>query len=690
MATLEKIRSKSVILFVIIIVALLAFILGDFLTSSRSLTGPGTTAAKVAGQKIDIQQFNNRVEQQRQAMQAQGYADIDNVQLQNQVMEQMIYKALVDKEIKDLGITVTDSELSQAMTGDNPLPQVVQMVRQAGFNTPAEFYDVAYNPGKYGIPAQYASQYQQAWVDLENQVVENLLQQKLINLFTGALTANDLDAHSYYDDNAHTAKIAYARKEFSSVADDDVEITADDMRDIYNSRKNRYLLKEETRPVQYIAVDILPSEADKQAAQVEVEEALEALRRQPGTEGVSGNLNFVVNRNSQPRESLSPTLKNEIDSLTADNVRLVSLRNNVYTIAKLINTYSDVDSITVDMVAISGEAAHRDSVVNLLNNGVAIDSLIAQGLIDDSMVDQTVYVPATGALAETLTTSPLNQFVMPEIAATPEGGNAYRVTKRNQPVTFYDVAEITYRVDPSPVTVNELRNSLKAYADTNNTAQLFAANANTAGYIALPAQVTGSSLSIGNLKETRGAAKWAMNAKKGQVSHVYGDEQTGKFIIVAVNDIYDGGYVPARDADLTRELTNLARARKKGDKLLADYDGKAGSLDEYAALMQTAVDTTNVTFGQNAVRGLAYGQSNLLARAAAAKPGELVGPFVTDNAVIVFNVVERQDTPREYDYQNDAMMFNQQMGATMLGRSIFEILVGRDKVTNNLQKFYAE
>ncbi len=42
MATLEKIRSKSVILFVIIIVALLAFILGDFLTSAAPTLAPAT------------------------------------------------------------------------------------------------------------------------------------------------------------------------------------------------------------------------------------------------------------------------------------------------------------------------------------------------------------------------------------------------------------------------------------------------------------------------------------------------------------------------------------------------------------------------------------------------------------------------------------------------------------------------
>ena len=63
MATLEKIRSKSVILFTVIIVALLAFILGDALTSSRSFFGPGTTAAEISDRKIDIQEFNRQVEQ---------------------------------------------------------------------------------------------------------------------------------------------------------------------------------------------------------------------------------------------------------------------------------------------------------------------------------------------------------------------------------------------------------------------------------------------------------------------------------------------------------------------------------------------------------------------------------------------------------------------------------------------------
>lgn len=51
MATLEKIRKRSVLLLVIIGAALVAFIIGDFLNSGRNIFGDGTTVAKVDGEK---------------------------------------------------------------------------------------------------------------------------------------------------------------------------------------------------------------------------------------------------------------------------------------------------------------------------------------------------------------------------------------------------------------------------------------------------------------------------------------------------------------------------------------------------------------------------------------------------------------------------------------------------------------
>ena len=83
MATLEKIRSKSVLLLVIIGVALLAFIIGDFFTSGRTFFGTGTTVAKVGGQKIDIQEFQRQMETANQSAQQSGQK-IDQALLQQQ------------------------------------------------------------------------------------------------------------------------------------------------------------------------------------------------------------------------------------------------------------------------------------------------------------------------------------------------------------------------------------------------------------------------------------------------------------------------------------------------------------------------------------------------------------------------------------------------------------------------------
>ncbi len=123
MATLEKIRKKSTLLLVVVGVALLAFIIGDFFTSGRTLFGTGTTIAKVGDRKIDVQDFQRRNEEASQQMQQQQpNSKIDPAVMQAQVLQSMIQESLLDEEMNRLGITVTDAELSKAMTGANAHP----------------------------------------------------------------------------------------------------------------------------------------------------------------------------------------------------------------------------------------------------------------------------------------------------------------------------------------------------------------------------------------------------------------------------------------------------------------------------------------------------------------------------------------------------------------------------------------
>ena len=103
MATLEKIRKRSVLLIVIIGAALLAFILGDALTNGRTLFGNGTTVAQLGDAKVDISEYQQRLEMLQAAN-----PDADGQELSQMVISQLIEEKLLDNAADRLGIEVSD------------------------------------------------------------------------------------------------------------------------------------------------------------------------------------------------------------------------------------------------------------------------------------------------------------------------------------------------------------------------------------------------------------------------------------------------------------------------------------------------------------------------------------------------------------------------------------------------------
>lgn len=688
MATLEKIRSKSVLLLVIIGAALLAFIIGDFFTSGRTFFGTGTTIAKVGDQKVDVQEFQRRVQEEAQQAQARGMK-VDNAVLQQQVLNSMIAEKLFDQEIKDLGLVVTDQELTEMMVGKNS-QYVDRMVQQDGMPDAATLHDMAYNPTKYGMQQAQAQQLQQYWVSLERNIERMLLQQKFQNLFAGTLVANDLDAKALYDDNAATAHIIYAKKDYSSLKDEDFEVSESDINSIYNDEKNRYVLSEPQRVVNYIAVNIVPSEADVLAGQKKVEDAIVALNSQPEIQGLSEMPEFVVERAkmSQTDVDKQARLKAALDSLSVGRATLVAKNGDDYSITKLLGKTQEVDRIKLDFLAVQGTKAQVDSLVNLLNSGASLDSVAASPLVAQSQKDMEVslidanYAP----LKEVVADRPTGLYFTPDTIA--EGGRIFRVSERTAPVTVYELANVSFTTEPSNATINELESSLQQYITTNKNSKEFIENAQEAGYTTFPAVVSASTPMVGNLNESHSAVAWAMDAKKGEVSPIFGDIQTGRFLAVALSDIYDGGYTPVRDSQIHTILETRARNDKKAAKLIADYQGKANDVAGYAKLMGAQVDTTTVNFGQYMVPGLGMNEGAVLGKVANASKGALVGPMKANNSVIVFQVTEIDNEGRPFNVEESSIRYAQQRGAARMMNVLDRILIGNQKVKNNMNTFY--
>ena len=685
MSTLEQIRQRPVLIISILGVALLLFILtavdrpGELFTDSH-------TVAKVDGEKIDYLEFQKRVEQQQEQMQQRGYTNVDVAQVQEYVLQQMVNESLLKKEFERLGLTVTDTELSQAMLGATPSPYVQQMVQSMGIPSAQLLYEAAFNPTKSGVTPEQAPQFQSAWAELEKNTEEMMLQQKFMALFAGTLTANKLDAKALYEDNATTSTIVYAKKDLSTLKDADFTPTDAEINDLYNQEKNRYRINEKQVVINYIAVDVVPSTDDLAAAQREVEDAIVGLRMNEGTDAVASNGKFYVNRVSTTEASLAPALKKAVPSMAKDSVAMISFIDNQYTIAKLLDVTTSIDSVLVD-VAFINETADADSVIARLNTGASkIDMGDAIAQSQDSMW-VSLLDPGIAQFKDQIATAETGSYFKPEGA---QNGMTMRVRSRKAPVAVYDVAEITYDVVPSNATIQKLNGDLRKYLDDNTTAAKFTSEATKAGYSALSAIVTPSTLSINGIQESRGAAKWALDAKKDQVSGVFNNDRDSRLLAVAVNDVYDGKFVPATNETVRNYLTNKVMNRKKAEKIIADYNGKGKSVAEYAAAMQVKADTTQVTFGQPYVRNFPMYESALQANVAVAKKGELVGPVALNQSVVVFTVTDVTAPSREFDYKNDAMVFNQREGVASFQRTLPAVLLGNKKVENKIQKFYSD
>lgn len=133
MATLNKIRSKAGLLVVIIGVALLAFIVGDFLNSGHTFYAMNQNkVAVVNGTNIGVEEFQERVKVRTDELQQmygqrgmtlpEGYVS----RINQEVYDQMVNEILLSEELEELGIVVSKEELADLLSGDNISPQVRQ------------------------------------------------------------------------------------------------------------------------------------------------------------------------------------------------------------------------------------------------------------------------------------------------------------------------------------------------------------------------------------------------------------------------------------------------------------------------------------------------------------------------------------------------------------------------------------
>ena len=336
------------------------------------------------------------------------------------------------------------------------------------------------------------------------------------------------------------------------------------------------------------------------------------------------------------------------------------------------------------MVTVQGDKKAQDSIMNILNSGKAFAEVLdGKTVTGEQNVWQVLLNVADSIKAKVLGGG--NGY----FPLTANNNMAYLVKVNNKvaPKNIYNIAYITHKVIPSVKTVNELRDNLQAFINENNTSELLETKAVAAGYQPMQCVVYSTTPQINGIINTRKAVQWLFGAEKGSVSPIFDKENKDKMVVVALDDVYEGEYLPVKDAQVNMMLSQVVRADKKGDALVEKYNGKATDLEGYAKLMESKVDTAQVTFGQPFIPGLGMSENAFVASVTTAKENELNGVVKGNSAVYVYKVIKHDRTQRTPGQEIDRQ-FSMSRGSSAVMQNVEGILRKATTVENNMIKFF--
>lgn len=724
MATLEKIRSKSVLLLIVIGVALLAFIIGDFFNSSRTLFGPDQSIAKIDGDEIDPQEFQNR----KQSRQTSGNSDEERAYDDQSLLMQIVMERLQDEEYDNLGLTVTDEELNAAVNGNDHAFADMLAFQYAGqylgiqVPSASQLYDITNNPTKYGYSQENAAALKKLWLNFEEFLTKQLIDMKFSAMLEGTMAANKLDVAQMYEDSNTGYMISYVKKAYG--VNPDIKVTDAEIQKAWETDKAQYQLDEETRLINLIAVPIVPSVEDEEAARTLMAEVVEGLSTTDGIEALRGRKGFEYRQLTLTNEAIAQAVKRGgnsnlqqfTDSAAIGSARIIEDGPTQFQIAKLLSRGNAVDSIMLNVVVFDASLpAVTDSIKSAIAAGKPakeIQTIEGVGLAMDSIytsiTNPEIQIPQLSQQIASDFQANKNAFLESEIgqpfqadslSATTSGyGMLYTVTDRKTPQNNVELVLVDYELKPSQTTIDNLRSNLEKYLTANNTAAKFVANAAAANYTNDYTDVSASAPYVqlyvnpqtGQrtfLPNSNKAALWALEATKGSVSPVFGDERTGAFLAAALVDIYTD-YRTTTDPAVKNYFTQKIRNSKTGDTMVKEYTGKASDLEGFATVMGANVATDAVNFSTGA---RIYGPE-LLAKIATAPVGTLSAPEKAEDGVVVYQVNSISTPARPVDMNTDAAEYNYRRGMASLrnGNAFFKLFLGKRPYENRLYKVFKE
>ena len=698
MATLGKIRNRSGLLLTVIGIAMLAFILGDFMSSLGSGGGSSIYVGEVLGEDVTRQAYELKVEEGIENWKSQNQQGVLNQtttsQIRSQIWDQYVRDLIMNNEFSKLGIDVSDDEFFELLQGLNVHPEISKV--------PA-FQDQASGQFDRTKVLGYLKQIDQdptgearaRWVGFQKYLIGLIKTSKYNSLVSNAMYVTAEEARLSFNENSQNITFNYVAIPFSAVADSTLEPTERELTNYYTENKSAYE-QDASNDVDFVVFTVIPSQEDD----VNTSSAISDLK---ADFAIFEDYDLMARRNSDnssarftftTKEGLVDRNWEELFNAEQGTVIGPYLANQgVYRIAKLAIAQNRPDSVEARHILITpNESISLDSVTIRIE---AIKAQVQAGadfgdLAQKNSDDKSSAIKGgdLGWFSEGAMVDEFNEACFTSrkgelsVITSQFGVHLIEVTKASRLVRKVKIAFIDRNVEPSTETYNTYYSEAAQFAGKilNEGIAFDSLVAEQNLVKRSDSKVATDNQGIVGLPNSREMVRWMNTADEGTVSEVFQFENS--YVVAYLTKEHIKGNVPLED--IKEQISALVLKDKK-----ADYITNAIKGTDLASIAsnngQTVVNAQRASLANLSLQGIGY-EPELVGSIFGTSVGSISNPISGANAVYVVEVTAKDEAKNTGDFTKQKQEV-QKGSATYANGAAYKVLNKEANVKDNRSDF---
>jgi len=667
MGTLGKIRNRSGLLLTVIGFAMLAFILGDFMQSKRSGGSSTPHVGEILGESILIQKFEETVELGKANWQSQNQNQILSQtilgQIRNQAWDQLSREMIMDNQYNILGLSVSDEEWLERISGVNVHPDISQIQSFQDPNT-GQFDRTKVLGYLQQIEQDPSGESVDRWIDFQKYLINSILNEKYNKLIEKGSYVNSLEAKNSFNEGVQNITFNYLSVPFNVINDSTVLVSDKEIKKYYNSNKDDFK-QDPTRDVEFISFNVVASIEDD----IETKNSISSL---VDDFTAYDDYSLIVKRNTDNQRAKFSYLKeSELKNDSAFALLLKSKKGtvigpykpdvSVYRIAKLVDVMNRPDSVEARHILITPTNEMSIDSVNLritslkelIKKGADFSKLAELNSVDQQSAkvggelgwfEEGVMLEEFNDICFTAKKSELN------IVTTQFGVHLVQVISKSRSAKKYKVVYIDRNIEPSTDTYNEYYTKAAQIVNSVvNDGLSFDSVIQKENLVKRSdVKLTADKANVAGIPNSREMVKWLNKANLNELSNVF--EFENSYVVALLTNINEEGFRSIEDSE-NRIIASVRKEKKS--EIIIDRLNQFTNLDEMGnEFSLSPVKNQNTKLSNLTIQELGYA-ADLVGTSFGLEPNSISAPFMSRNSVLVVETLSRDDYRDEGDFSNE-------------------------------------